>query len=59
MNLLGQTDHWCFPITGEETWAGVAELYSSTFLLNHFHSTRSHHHEPPTQQFQSSTPFQS
>jgi len=47
---FGQTDHWRFPIIGEETWAGVEELYSSIFLLSHFHRFRRQHHESSAKQ---------
>ena len=53
--LLGQTDHWRFPIIGEETWAGVEGIYSSISSLSHFHHFRRQHHEPSTQQIQSFT----
>jgi hypothetical protein len=47
--LLGPTDLWRFPITGEETWAGVGEQYSSSSYTDSFHPTRRYHHATSTQ----------
>ena len=48
--LLGLTDLWRFPITGEETWAGVGGQCSSRSNTDSFHQTRRYHHVTSTHQ---------
>jgi hypothetical protein len=47
--LLGLTDLWRFPITGEETWAGVDKRRASG-LNTEFHHPRRSDHVTSTQQ---------
>jgi hypothetical protein len=47
--LLGPTDLWRFPITGEETWAGVVEQRSSNTMTK-IHNPRRLNHVTSTQQ---------
>ena len=53
--LQGTTDLWCFPIMGEETWAGVDGFCLSFYPNPSFHLNRSTHHDPSTQQIQNCT----
>lgn len=48
--LLGLTDLWRFPITGEETWAGVDRQCPSRANTDTFHHTRRYHHVTSTYQ---------
>ena len=54
--LLGQTDHWQFPIMGEETWAGVDENTSSNSALDHLSHLRKPNHVTTSQHIQGFTP---
>ena len=53
------TELWRFPIMGEETWAGVDELCTSTRNTSKFHHLRKFDHDTQTQQFTQFTQIQS
>jgi len=46
----GPTDFWRFPITGEETWAGVNVCHSFASVTGFIHHCRRPYHGTPTQQ---------
>jgi hypothetical protein len=48
--LLGLTDLWRFPITGEETWAGVGGLCALNPVTGKFQFARRSDHVTSTQQ---------
>ncbi len=50
-SLLGLTGLWRFPITGEETWAGVGEYFSPFSDTDSFQVTRRFSYVTPTQQY--------
>ena len=49
------TEFWRFPITGEETWAGVKLRHAAN--PGHFHPYRRSDHDTQTQQFTQFTPL--
>jgi hypothetical protein len=49
------TEFWRFPITGEETWAGVDLRHAQT--PGDFYQYRRSDHDTPTQQFTQLTPL--
>ena len=48
--LLGLTDLWRFPITGEETWAGVGGQCAPKPVTGKFYLARRSDHATSTQQ---------
>jgi len=54
----GPTEYWRFPITGEETWAGVIAHRAITSQPGLFHTKETHHvtSQPQLTQFPQSQP---
>jgi hypothetical protein len=55
----GPTDNWRFPITGEETWAGVNVRHAFAFANGTIQHHRRFHYVTPTQQFTQFSQIQS